>query len=148
MSHARRGPVTDDEALATLQDTIRSNNERRIARYESRSERSRDQFTDEEIAELGLRKIPSELPDLDDLDARELFSFRVPTAALARVRARAAIENHRGIASVIMEAFTAYADHAPGTTFTMTVPPFIADEFADDEARADTETDIETDTEK
>lgn len=129
MSQPHRGPVTDDEALATLQDTIRANNDRRLSRHESRTSRTRDEFSAEEIEELALRELPTELPDLDDLEARELFSFRIPTALLARVRARAAIENHRGIASVIVEAFTAYADNPPGTMFTMEVPPSIADEI-------------------
>lgn len=129
MSQRRRGPITDDEALATLQETIRANNERRISRHETQIDTPRDRWSPQEWESLKLREIPGALPNDDDLDARELFSFRIPTTLLARVRARAATEDHRGIASVIVEAFTAYADHEPGTVFTMDEPPSIVDEI-------------------
>lgn len=139
MNRRRRGPVTDDEALAALQGTIEANNERRIARHEQNTGRDRSDFTSEDWEAIGPRDVPQVLPDVDDLDARDLFSFRISTALLARVRARAALEDHRGISSVIIEAFTAYADHEPGTAFTMDFPQMPDSAATPDDGRTDEE---------
>lgn len=118
MSATTRGPVSDSEALETLCEIVDSSNERRIEVYENKTGIGRASFTEEDWEAMDLEERPNELPSMNDSAARKLFSFRIPTALLARVRTRAALED-RDMSSVIIESLGAYADAAPGTVFTM-----------------------------
>lgn len=92
-------PVTDEEALGVA---------RRLARLTAETGRAKGK----------LAEIPEMMPPMSDLT---LTAYRVPTATIHRVRARAEVEGRR-VTDVVREVLEGYAGSAPGTVARWELP--------------------------
>lgn len=92
-------PITDEEAVGVA---------RRLARLVAASGRAKGK----------LAEVPDEMPPPSDLT---LSAYRVPTATLYKVRARAEVEGRR-VTDVVREVLEGYAASAPGTVARWELP--------------------------
>lgn len=111
MSHKKY--VTEADALSTYQYLQAARNAKRLERYESKHGITRATMNDQQFKEAGITPAPTQLPDMDDSDARDLYTMRFPSRLMAFVRTKADLED-LDVSAVIFNALEAYIEAPVG----------------------------------
>lgn len=101
--------VTEADALNTYQYIQAARNAKRLERYESKHNITRATMNEEQFKDAGVTPVPTKLPDMDDSDARDLYTMRFPSRLMAFVRTKADLED-LDVSAVIFNALEAYVE--------------------------------------
>lgn len=107
--------ITEDDALETYRATEALRNAKRLERYEVKHKTNRAHMTPQDFEAAGILPPPTELPEMSDHKARELYTLRMPTRLLAFVRAKATAEE-LDISNVIFNALESYVEAPLGSS--------------------------------